>query len=390
MNIHEFQAKELLKKYGIPVLESQCVASKDSALSAAQKLGGSSWVVKAQVHAGGRGLGGGIKIAKSLEEVQTLAEEIIGMTLVTAQTGGAGQKVHRVLIEKTADIQKEFYLALLVNRDQALVSLIVSSEGGVDIEETAASTPEKITRIMIHPEIGLAPHQKRASAEALQLSKDQCSEFFKFLENIYTLFWKEDLALLEINPLVLTQGGKILPLDAKVSLDSNASFRHANWKSYLLDEEAHSAEAKAGKEGFSFVRLDGPIGCMVNGAGLAMATMDMIKNAGGRPANFLDVGGSADMERIQKAFQFIIEDEGVKGILINIFGGIVRCDLIAKGIVQAVGSLNLKKPLVARLEGNSSKEAKAILEQTNLNIVSASSLASAADKIISLTAGQDT
>ena len=388
MNIHEFQAKGLFKKYGIPVLDSQCVSSAEAAGKAAKDLGGSSWVVKAQVHAGGRGLGGGIKIGKSLEEVQALSSKMLGMNLVTAQTGAEGEKVHRVLIEKTAEIQKEFYLALLVDRDHSVVSLIASSEGGVDIEETARRSPEKITRLKIHPEIGMALYQKRAGAQALGLKKDQHLEFFKFLEGIYTLFWKEDLSLLEINPLVLTQGGRILPLDAKVSLDANASFRHKDWESYLLEEEASSAESKAGKEGFSFVRLDGPIGCMVNGAGLAMATMDMIKNAGGRPANFLDVGGAADIDRIKKAFQFIIEDKKVKGILINIFGGIVRCDLIAKGIVQAVGSLNLKKPLVARLEGNSSKEAKAILEQTELNIVSAESLAGAAEKIISLTSAE--
>ncbi len=386
MNIHEFQAKSLLNQYGIAVLDSRLARSPQTALEAAQELGGSSWVLKAQVHAGGRGKGGGIKIAKSLDEVQELSQKMIGMNLITPQTGVDGEKVHQILVEKTAEIEKEFYLALLVNRSTCTVSVIVSCEGGVDIEETARKSPEKIIRVHIHPLIGLCSFQKRACAKVLGLSGKTEKDFFKIIETLYSLFIKEDLSLLEINPFILTKNEKLCPLDAKVSLDSNAGYRHPYWSEYLLEEELKTPSAQAQMEGFSFVPLDGSIGCMVNGAGLAMATMDMIQLFGGKPANFLDVGGDADAKRIQTAFQFILQDPKVRGILINIFGGIVRCDLIAEGIIQAVSRLDMKTPLVVRLEGNSAKAAKVLLQKTKLNITSARGLKEATEKIISLTA----
>ena len=386
MNIHEFQAKALLSQYGIPVLDSRLARSSQSALKAARELGGNVWALKAQVHAGGRGKGGGIKIAKSLEEVEKLSDKMIGMNLVTPQTGSSGEKVHQILVEKAAQIDREFYLALLVNRDTSTVSVIVSDQGGVDIEETARTSPEKIVRVHIHPVTGVCSFQKRACAEILNLNKKGAEEFFKIISSLYSLFIKEDLALLEINPFVWTKDEKLYALDAKISLDSNARYRHPHWSEYILEEELKTPSVQAQMQGFSFVPLDGYIGCMVNGAGLAMATMDMIQLFGGEPANFLDVGGDTDVKRIQTAFQFILKDTKVRGILINIFGGIVRCDLIAQGIIQAVSRLDMKVPLVVRLEGNSAKEAKALLQKTKLNITSAGSLTEAAEKIISLTA----
>ena len=286
MNIHEFQAKSLLNQYGISTLDSRLARSSKSALKAAQELGGHSWVLKAQVHAGGRGKGGGIKIAKSLDEVKELSRKMIGMNLITPQTGSSGEKVHQILVEKTAEIEKEFYIALLVDRSAAAVSMIVSSQGGVDIEETARTSPEKITRIRIHPLTGLCSFQKRACADVLGLSQETEKDFFKIMDALYSLFIKEDLALLEINPFILTKDEKLCPLDAKISLDSNAGYRHPHWSKYVLEEELKLPSAQAQLKGFSFVPLDGSIGCMVNGAGLAMATMDMIQLFGGEPANF--------------------------------------------------------------------------------------------------------
>lgn len=385
MNIHEFQAKALINQYGISTLDSRLARSSQEALEMAQELGGSSWVLKAQVHAGGRGKGGGIKVAKSLNEVESLSKKMIGMNLITPQTGVSGEKVHQILLEKPAKIKKEFYLALLVNRGTYTISMIVSDQGGVDIEETACKSPEKIVRMHIHPVTGICAFQKRACSKILGLNKKTEVEFFKIVDTFYSLFIKEDLSLLEINPFVLTEDEKLCPLDAKISLDSNAGYRHPYWSEYLLKEELNTPSAQAQLQGFSFVPLDGYIGCMVNGAGLAMATMDMIQLFGGMPANFLDVGGDADSKRIQTAFQFILQDSKVRGILINIFGGIVRCDLIAEGIIQAVSSLDMKIPLVVRLEGNSAEEAKALLQKTNLNITSARGLKEATEQIISLT-----
>jgi len=385
VNIHEFQAKALLRQYDISTLESCIAHSSQEAVKAVQKLGGHSWVLKAQVHAGGRGKGGGVKIAKSPDEVKELSQKMIGMNLVTPQTGKTGEKVHRILVEKTAEINKEFYLALLVNRSTSTVSIIVSSQGGVDIEETAQKFPDKIVHVHIHPVTGICSFQKRACTEILGLNKKTEKEFFKIMDAFYALFLKEDLSLLEINPLVLTKAEKLCPLDAKVSLDSNAGYRHPHWFEYVLEEELNTPSVQAQLQGFSFVPLDGYIGCMVNGAGLAMATMDMIQIFGGMPANFLDVGGDADAKRIQTAFQFILQDPKVRGVLINIFGGIVRCDLIAEGIIQAVSNLDMKIPLVVRLEGNSADEAKALLQKTDLNITSARGLKEATEQIISLT-----
>ncbi len=385
MNIHEFQAKALLNQYGISTLDSRLARSPQEALKAAQDLGGHSWVLKAQVHAGGRGKGGGIKIAKSLDEVKDLSQKMIGMNLITPQTDQSGEKVHQILLEKPAEIDREFYLALLVNRSTCTVSLIVSDQGGVDIEETARKSPEKIVRIHIHPIIGMCSFQKRACTTILGLNRNTEKKFFKIIDTFYSLFLKEDLSLLEINPFVLTKDEKLYPLDAKISLDSNAGYRHPHWSEYVLEEELETPSAQAQLQGFSFVPLNGYIGCMVNGAGLAMATMDMIQLFGGMPANFLDVGGDADAKRIQTAFQFILQDPKVRGILINIFGGIVRCDLIAEGIIQAVSNLDMNIPLVVRLEGNSADEAKALLQKTNLDITSARGLKEATEQIISLT-----
>lgn len=385
MNLHEYQAKQLFNKYGIFTLESECVKDPGQIKTTTQKIGGSSWVIKAQVHAGGRGKGGGIQKACSLEEADSIGKKILGMTLITPQTGSSGEKVHKVLIERTAVIEREFYLALLVNRSEHCISLVVSQEGGMDIEETAQKSPEKIERIPIHPSIGVCSFHKRRCAAAFNLEKNLAQALFQMIDQLYTLFIKEDLSLLEINPLALTQDQKIIPLDAKVILDSNAQFRHPHWKDYPSQEELKQPSAQAQLRGFSFVPLEGAIGCMVNGAGLAMATMDMIQIYGGRPANFLDVGGSATAQRIQTAFEFILEDPKVRGILINIFGGIVRCDLIAQGIIKAFETLKLNIPLVVRLEGNSADEAKNLLQKSGLNIVPAEDLKSAALKIISLT-----
>ena len=385
MNIHEYQAKALFNQHGIFTLKSKCSSSPQESVQVAQSLAGSSWVLKAQIHAGGRGKGGGIRRAYSLDEVQKISEEMIGMNLVTPQTGKTGEKVHKILIEETADIDKELYIAFLVNRKNHCVSLVVSSEGGMDIEETAEKSPEKIARINIHPVSGICDFQKRKCLNILNLNREVASDFCKLIDTLYNLFLTEDLALLEINPLVLTRQNTLIPLDAKVSLDSNAQYRHSHWASYPSKEELKTPAFQAQHQGFSFVPLYGYIGCMVNGAGLAMATMDMIQLFGGEPANFLDVGGDADAQRIQTAFQFILEDSKVRGILVNIFGGIVRCDLIAKGIIQAAGQLNLKVPIVVRLEGNSAEEAKTLLQESNLNIISARDLKSATQKIIDLT-----
>ena len=389
MNIHEYQAKQLMNQYGIVTLKSKCVKEATQILEAAKQIGGSSWVLKAQIHAGGRGKGGGIQIAQSLDDLLSFGKKMLGMTLVTPQTGADGEKVHQVLIEQTADIETEIYLAFLINRSQCCVSLVLSREGGMDIEEVAKQSPEKVIRLNIHPLTKISGFQKRMCAKALQFNKELATEFFSLIDILYQLFLKEDLSLLEINPLVVTktaiQGKKILPLDAKVSLDSNAQFRHSYWKDYPSEEELKQPDQQAGLQGFSFVPLDGNIGCMVNGAGLAMATMDMIQLHGGTPANFLDVGGDADAQRIQTALKFILKDSSVRGILINIFGGIVRCDLIAQGILKAFEQLKVKVPLVVRLEGNSADLAKKLLEQSQLDILSARNLKEATEKIISLT-----
>lgn len=384
MNLHEYQAKQLFNQYGIETLKSKVVANADQIQKVAQELGGDSWVVKAQVHAGGRGKGGGIALARSLEEVVEKGKKILGMNLVTPQTGKGGEKVHRILIEQTAQIEKEFYLAFLVDRSRCCVSIIVSEEGGMDIEEVAQKSPDKVITIPIHPVTQICSFQKRKCAQALKLDKETSQKLFQVLDTLYFLFMKEDISLLEINPLVLTKDKNILPLDAKVVLDSNAQVRHSHWKDYPSKEELLEPSAQAQLQGFSFVPLEGNVGCMVNGAGLAMATMDMIQLYGGKPANFLDVGGDANAQRIQTACEFILKDKNVRGILINIFGGIVRCDLIAEGIIKAFENLNLKIPLVIRLEGNSVEKAKKLLEATKLNIILAKDLKEATQKIISL------
>ena len=384
MNLHEYQSKKLLNQYGIETLKSKLVESPSQIQKVIQEIGGGSWAVKAQVHAGGRGKGGGIVLARSAEEAVTQGKKMLGMNLITPQTGKEGKKVHRILIEQTAQIEKEFYLALLIDRSQHCISLIVSDQGGMDIEEAAQEFPHKVVQMPIHPVSQICPFQKRKCTQILGLSKETSRSLFRLLDSLYLLFVKEDLSLLEINPLVLTKDERIIPLDAKIVLDSNAQMRHPHWKDYVCAEDLLEPSAQAQLQGFSFVPLEGNIGCMVNGAGLAMATMDMIQLYGGSPANFLDVGGDADAQRIQTACEFILQDKNVQGILINIFGGIVRCDLIARGIIKAFENLNLKIPLVVRLEGNSVEKAKKLLQETKLNIISAETLKEAAQTIISL------
>ena len=387
MNIHEFQAKELFQKYQIPVLKNHCIKDLSEISDAAQKIGGPVYVLKAQIKSGGRGQAGGIQITRSLDELKREAQKMLKQKLVTKQTGPGGEVIHRLLIEEGADIEKEFYLAFLINRARNGITLILSSQGGVDIEETASKNPALITKIHIPFVLGgISSWQKRKALKALGLSPSLLKEFSKLIDCLFRLFLQEDLSLLEINPLVLLKKGSLIALDAKVSLDSNAAFRHPDWDHYILKEE--SSGAKAALAGFSFIRLEGSIGCMVNGAGLAMATMDMIQLYGGRPANFLDVGGAADAARIAQAFKLIVEDPEVKGILVNIFGGIVRCDLIAEGIISSAKKLNLKIPLVVRLEGNASSKAKELLQKSDLNIFSSEGLKEAAEKIISLTSGR--
>jgi len=383
MEIHEYQAKDLMKKAGIKILNSQMVETAKAAFNVAQKMGKKTWIIKAQVHAGGRGLGGGIKKANSLEEVKKHSEEMIGKKLITAQTGKEGKTIYHILIEEACDIEKEFYLALLLDRSSQKISLIVSKEGGVSIEEVAKNTPEKIFKMTIDPLLGPLSFQVLKILKTLDLSLSFYEKFNFLLNTLYKLMVKKESTLIEINPLAQTKNGDILPLDAKMSIDDNALFRQKEMKALMDLKELPLEEKKA--QGLSFVKLSGDIGCMVNGAGLAMATMDIVKLQGAEPANFLDVGGGVDSEKIDRAFQILKEDTGVKGILVNIFGGIVKCDLIAEGLVKAVKVLNIEIPVVVRLEGTNAKEARKILNDSGLDLSFAENLEQAAKKIISLT-----
>jgi succinyl-CoA synthetase beta subunit len=382
VNIHEYQAKEILRKFGVPTLKGQVANTPEEAVKAAEQLGGPVWVVKAQIHAGGRGKGGGVKLAKTIDEVRTHAKNIIGMNLVTHQTGPEGKKVLRVLIEQGCNIQKEYYVAALVDREFGRVTMMASSEGGMDIEEVAHKTPEKIHRVVIDPAAGMQPFHARQLAFKIGIPATSVNKAVKAMLALYQSFIATDCSIAEINPLVLTKEGDVLALDAKFNFDDNSLFRHPDLMEYrdLTEENPTETEAKAHE--LSYIKLDGKIGCMVNGAGLAMATMDIIKLHGETPANFLDVGGGADKARVTAAFKIILKDPNVKGILVNIFGGIMKCDVIAEGIIAASKDLGLKHPLVVRLQGTNVDLGKKILKESGLDITPADDLNDAAAKIV--------
>ncbi len=392
MNIHEYQAKELLAKFGVGVPAGHAALSVEEAVEGAKQLPGPLYVVKAQIHAGGRGKGkfkelsadakGGVRLSKSVEEVEANAREMLGNTLVTVQTGEAGKQVNRLYVTDGVDIAEEFYLSMLVDRATGRVAMIVSTEGGIDIETVAHETPEKIVTITIDPAQGFMPHHGRAVAFGLKLEGDLNKQAQKLARQLYEAFMALDCSMLEINPLVQTVDGKLLVLDTKMSFDSNALYRHPHVEALRDETEEDPAEVEASKHDLAYIKLDGNIGCMVNGAGLAMATMDIIKLNGAFPANFLDVGGGASKEKVTAAFKIILSDPAVEGILVNIFGGIMRCDTIAEGIVEAAKDVNLSVPLVVRLEGTNVEQGKAILENSGLPIVSASDLGDAARKIV--------
>jgi succinyl-CoA synthetase beta subunit len=392
MNIHEYQAKELLAKFGVPVPAGHAAMSVEEAVEAAKQLPGPLYVVKAQIHAGGRGKGkfkelgpdakGGVRLAKTLDEVRAHATEMLGNTLVTVQTGEAGKQVNRLYVTDGVDIAKEFYLALLVDRGTGRIAIVASTEGGMDIETVAHDTPEKITTITVDPATGLMPHHGRAVAAALGLTGDLAKQAQTVTAKLYDAFLGTDASQIEINPLAVTDDGKLMVLDAKVGFDSNAMFRHKDLAELRDLTEEDPMEIEASKYDLAYIKLDGNIGCMVNGAGLAMATMDIIKLNGAFPANFLDVGGGASKEKVTAAFKIILDDPAVKGILVNIFGGIMKCDIIAEGIVAAAKEVDLKVPLVVRLEGTNVEEGKRILAESGLAIVPANDLGDAARKIV--------
>ena len=377
MNIHEYQAKEIFRKYGVPVPKGKVAFSSDEAVENAKELGGNIWVVKAQIHAGGRGLGGGVKLAKSLDEVRKLANEILGMTLVTHQTGPEGKLVQKVYIEEGANIESEFYLGMVLDRAKEMPVMMASTEGGMEIEKVAAETPEKIIKVAIDPSIGFQGFHGRELAFGLGLPKEQIGKFIKFASILYKVYIDNDVELIEINPLVRTGEGNFLALDAKVGFDDNALYRHPDIEAMRDLSEEVPTETEAKKYGLSYIKLDGNVGCMVNGAGLAMGTMDTINYVGGTPANFLDVGGSANPETVAKGFEIILSDPNVKSIFVNIFGGIVRCDRIANG------------PIVVRLDGTNAPEAAEILKNSNIdNIINATDLLDGAKKAVAVAKGE--
>ncbi len=382
MNIHEYQAKSLLKEFGVAVPRGQVAYNVDEAMEAANSLGGSVWVVKAQIHAGGRGKGGGVKVVDSLDKLKSAADEILGMQLVTHQTGPGGQLVKRLYIEEGCDIARELYLGLLVDRGSSRVTIIASTEGGMDIEEVAEKTPDKIIKVIIDPAIGLQTFHARKLAFGLGLEGDQVKSALRLLTGLYNAFIELDASMVEINPLVVRGDGELIALDAKMNFDSNALYRHKNIEDLRDEDEEDPAETEASEHELNYIKLDGSIGCMVNGAGLAMATMDIIQLYGGSPANFLDVGGGATAERVTVAFKIILSDSNVQGILVNIFGGIMRCDVIAEGIVTAAKEVKLNVPLVVRLEGTNVDKGKTILAESGLPIVSADNLGDAAQKVV--------
>jgi succinyl-CoA synthetase beta subunit len=382
MNIHEHQAKTVLAAFGAPVPRGFAAFTIDEAVAAAETLGGPVWVVKAQIHAGGRGKGGGVKLARSIDEVRAEATRMLGMTLITHQTGPKGRLVRRLYIEEGAAIAKEYYLSLLVDRETSRVAVVASTEGGMDIEEVAHSTPERIHTFTIDPATGVWPHHGLMLANALGLKGETAKQARALLPQLYKAFVETDMSLLEINPLIATADGDIRVLDAKVGFDDNALFRHPEIASLRDESEEDAKEIEASKYELSYIALDGNIGCMVNGAGLAMATMDIIKLYGAEPANFLDVGGGATREKVTAAFKIIISDPNVKGILVNIFGGIARCDILAEGVIAAVKEVGLAVPLVVRLEGTNAELGKQIISASGLNVIAANDLADGAEKIV--------
>jgi len=391
MNIHEYQAKDLLRKFGVAVPRGKVAYTPAEAEAAAKELGGPVWVVKSQIHAGGRGAGrfkddpngkGGVRVVKSIDDVKSNAARMLGHTLVTKQTGPAGKEVKRVFVEDGADIKRELYLSILIDRATSRVTIIASTEGGMDIEEVAAKHPEKIMTVAVDPATGLQGHHCRSVAYGLKLEGDQVKSATKLLQGLYKAFNELDASLLEINPLIVTGKGEVVALDAKMNFDDNALYRHADIEQLRDEDEEDPTELEAAKYSLNYVKLDGNIGCMVNGAGLAMATMDIIKLYGGAPANFLDVGGGATKERVTAAFKIILSDPNVEGILVNIFGGIMRCDVIAEGVVAAAREVALHVPLVVRLEGTNVELGKKILAESGLPILSADNLADAAEKVV--------
>jgi succinyl-CoA synthetase beta subunit len=384
MNIHEYQGKEILRKYGVSVPNGKVAFSVEEAVEAAKELGTQVCVVKAQIHAGGRGKAGGVKVAKNLEEVRTYASEILGKTLVTHQTGPEGKEVKRLLIEEGCDIKKEYYVGLVLDRATSKVVLMASEEGGTEIEEVAEKTPEKIFKEEIDPVVGLMPYQARRIAFNINIPKELVNQAVKFMMSLYSAYIEKDCSIAEINPLVVTGDGKVMALDAKLNFDSNALYRQKDVLEYRDLEEEDQKEIEASKYDLSYISLDGNIGCMVNGAGLAMATMDIVKHYGGDPANFLDVGGGATAEKVTEAFKIILSDPNVKGIFVNIFGGIMKCDVIAEGVVEAAKQVGLSVPLVVRLEGTNVDLGKKILSESSVDIIAAESMADGAQKIVSL------
>jgi succinyl-CoA synthetase beta subunit len=397
MNIHEYQAKAVLREFGVPVSRGVPIFRAEEAEAAAKELGGPVWVVKSQIHAGGRGKGkfkeasagdkGGVRLAKSIDEAKEFAQQMLGATLVTIQTGPHGKQVNRLYLEEGADIAKEFYLSLLVDRESSRVSFVVSTEGGMNIEDVAHSTPEKIVTFSVDPATGIMSHHGRTVAKALGLSGDLAKQAGKLVAQLYTAFIAKDMEMLEINPLVVTKEGDLRCLDAKMAFDGNALYRHPDMLALRDETEEDAKEIEASKYDLNYVTLDGTIGCMVNGAGLAMATMDIIKLYGMEPANFLDVGGGASVEKVAAAFKIITADPNVKGILVNIFGGIMKCDVIAEGVVAAVKQVGLKVPLVVRLEGTNVDAGKKILRESGLNVLPADNLDDAAQKIVKAVKG---
>jgi succinyl-CoA synthetase beta subunit len=387
MNIHEYQAKDVLRGFGAPVPNGKPAFTVEEAVKAAQSLPGPIWVVKAQIHAGGRGKGGGVKVVKSIEDVKKEAERMLGMTLVTHQTGPHGRMVKRLYIEDGSAIERELYLSALVDRGTSRIAFIASTEGGMDIEEVAHKSPDKIKTFQIEPAAGYSPYVGNEIATALKLHGDPAKQMGQVVKSLYDAFVAKDMSLLEINPLVVTKDGKVICLDAKINFDDNALYRHKDIQALRDLDEEDPMEVEASKYDLSYVKLDGEIGCMVNGAGLAMATMDIIKLYGSEPANFLDVGGGASKEKVTAAFKIIVSDPNVKGILVNIFGGIMKCDIIAEGIVAAVKEVSLKVPLVVRLEGTNVELGKEILAKSGLAITSANDLADAAEKVVKAVKG---
>lgn len=387
MNIHEYQAKEVLRRYGVATLKGRVAHSPDEAVAAAKEIGGNIWVVKAQIHAGGRGKGGGVKIAKTIDEVKDLSKKMIGMNLVTHQTGPEGKTVNKIFIEQGCNIAKEYYVACLVDRATGRIAMMASSEGGMDIEEVAAHNPNAIKKVDIDPVTGLIPFQARELAFAIGIPNDSINKAVSFMMGLYKAFVDCDCSIAEINPLVLTKEGDILCLDAKMNFDSNALYRHKDIVEYRDLTEEEPSEIEASKYDLAFIKLDGNIGCLVNGAGLAMSTLDIIKLHGEAPANFLDVGGGANKEKVTHAFKIILSDKNVKAILVNIFGGIMKCDVIADGVIAASKEVGLKVPLVVRLEGTNVELGKKMLQESGLNITPADDLTDAAKKVVAAVRG---